>query len=340
MKKTIVIALLLLAGITLKAQINQQLIYGSWIKVKVTFTDNVELPNIVMRKYSYTRYTFSKTGKINIATVYNTYDSENNFGISDNIITVTNSAGYVMHEMRIDTLTADELILTDKGEEGFNDPQTLKTYFIPEVVFQRRAKFNTNEIGKLANGDTVYTESPKVYAKFKGSQNMQAYLSAQNVSMEGQEGYFKASFIVSKTGMVDSFKIISGINNDYDKAAVKWFNKNKKNWLPAILNGKAVNVKRIQEARYFTSARIEPTFRLDNDLKDALVQGNYQLALYFYNKALKILPDNITYIYCRAACKIVLNDADGLCDDLAKVQASGTMLLDGLIDKYCRPVKK
>lgn len=338
MKKTILITLLVLVFTGLKAQINESYLKGSWVKIKTTLNSNTELPDIYAIKYSYVKYTFTAPGKIGISTLYNTTGIINDFYLNDSVLVTNNKYG-ILNELKIIKLTANELVVVQKGEKGFNDPYALKFYLIPETDFQRKGVFTTHDISKLATGDTVYNESPKVYATFNGGDEIQTYLTKAGISMDQQEGHFKSSFIVMKTGEVDSLKILNGINADYDKQFVKWFTKNKKSWTAAKLNGKPVNVKMIKEMRYFTSDRMQPYFRYNTSADNALNQGNYRGALFFYDQALTYLPDNIDDIYKRAACKIILGATNDLCDDMAKIKASGAMLVDELIDKYCVPAK-
>jgi hypothetical protein len=337
MKKASFIFFILLHTICLKAQINTSNIYNTWVKVKTTYNDGGELPNVLIQKYSYTKYKLSNSGIINITIKYSGKGSDNKFFVIDSVLSVTSLDNNPVNELRVVKLTADEMVLSQKGATGADEASAFRFYFIPESVFQKKSKFAADEISTLATGDTVYQESPKVYAEFKGEESFQSFLSdrSEGTNMDGQEGYFKASFIVLKSGMVDSVKILNSINSDYDKQYIKWFNKNKKNWLPAMLNGKPVNIKRIEEIRYFTSARTQPVMRFNNNAYAALTEGNYEKALYYYNQALTYMPDNTEDMYKRAACKIALGITDGLCNDLIKVKATGTLLMDELVDKYC-----
>jgi TonB-like protein len=55
--------------------------------------------------------------------------------------------------------------------------------------------------------------------------------------------YFKISFVVSKNGLADDLNILEGADDELNKAFIKVFNKAKKDWKPAMLSGKPVNVQ-------------------------------------------------------------------------------------------------
>ena len=342
MKRITILILLLLFTANLRAQINDQLIYGTWIKVKVTYNDDKPLVYANIFKYSYAKYIFTSTGKVGINTGYETTVANNSFLTNDSTLIINSPLGFKMNEFHIAKLTGDELVLVQDNGDGYDKPDAWKIYLIPEKTFQKIHPFKNTDITIMANGDTVYKESPYIYATSTADGGFQNYMQnniSKAASMDGQEGNFKADFIITKTGKVDSLDIINGINPDYQKAFLKFFAKCQLNWQPALLNDKPVNVRMRIMFNYFTSDKMTPAMHLTTDAENAFKQGQYDIALHFYEESFQYRPDDIESIYKSTLCKLALGKADGVCDDLQKINASGTMIVDELINLVCTAKK-
>lgn len=343
MKKTIFPGLLLLlSSFSLKAQLNTQLLYNTWIKVKATYNNDKPIEYATAFKYSYTKYTFSSNGKVGINMAYSSNSLANSFLTNDSVILVSSSLGYELNRFKIMKLTADEMILVQGNGADFNQPGAWKIYLVTQDAFQRSHKFQSDEYSLMANRDTVYNESPYIYPEFTGGDSFQHYMQEQirkTVLMDQQEGHFIATFIVNKTGGIDSLKILNGINADFDKAFQKSFVKSQTLWKAAMLHGKAVSVKVSLDLKYFTSDKMMPAMRMNTDADNALWAGKYDIALHYYEQSLTYVPDDMSNIYKSALCKLALGRTDGVCEALVQINRSGTMIVDELIGLVCQPSK-
>lgn len=342
MKRYILFISLLLAASHTKAQINPQLLYNTWIKVKATYNNDKPIEYINIVKYSYVKYIFTNSGHNGINVGYTALSANNQFLINDSLITVTTPSGYPLNKFKIVKLSADELVIIQDDGSGFDKPDAWKFYLIPEKKFQNTHRFQPDEFSVMANGDTLYNVSQYVYPKF-GVDNDFQYEAQKNisasVSMDSQEGHFLATFIVTKNGTVDSLKILNGINPDFDKAFLRFFTKNLSNWKPATLAGKPVNVKNKITFNYTTSDKMIPIERARANAVQALQQRNFEIALHYYEEILTYTPDDYETLYKATLCKLALGRTDGTCEALAKVNGSTIMMVDELISLVCRSDK-
>ena len=103
---------------------------------------------------------------------------------------------------------------------------------------------------KLNNGKVMYKDSIYFFTdkmpEFKGgdtalfqylSKNIQYPAGEKNV-----EGTVYVSFIIEKNGLAKNTRLIRGIGEKFDKAALQLIN-NKPSWLPGSKHGKAVRVQ-------------------------------------------------------------------------------------------------
>jgi len=338
MKRITITIFLLLFSIGLKAQLNTQLLYNTWIKVKVTYNNNKPLVYANTFKYSYAKYIFRSDGKAAIKPHYSSDLLNDTFLINDSAIIVDAASGFQLNKFKIAKLSADSLILIGDNGSGLDSANAWKIYLIPQTVFQQTHKFQPDEYNITAKGDTIYNESPFVHPDFMGGEDFSIYIQNQisnTVFMNQQQGHFLATLIVNKAGGVDSLKIVNGINTDFDKAFMKSFAKCQAFWKPAILLGKAVNTKVTVKYNYWGADVMEPGMRLNENADDALNEGKFEIALHYYEESLTYLPDDISNIYKAALCKLALGRTDGVCEALAKVNHSGTMIVDELIGLVC-----
>lgn len=329
--------LLCLACGPLFAQINTDAIYGRWVKTGISYKDGGELPDENILKNTYVKYTFSAPDKMNISQEYYLNGTGLVFEISGNEIIMRSAAGSIMNEIRIVVLSGDKMVLLQKGYQGFDDPTALKYTFTRETTVQNRLTLNAGDIFTIKGSDTVYKQNPKVYASYKG-ESFQRFIYdhiGDGDYMTGRIGYEKASFIVSKTGVADSLRILESIDADFDKRFIKAFNKAKKDWKPAVLNSKYVPVEMFVELRYSTSDSVLPAQQYSEKALAAYREKDYQLALYYYDEALKKRADDTENLYNRGMCKKMLGNLAGACEDWKKIAALGKHEADELLAKYC-----
>jgi hypothetical protein len=326
-----------LVGHSLFAQVGTDNIYGSWVKTKLTYKNGTELPDENILKNTYVKYTFAAPDKINIAGVYFENGRPFMFEILNNEIILKTTVGSTINTIRIEELSADKMVLLQEGYQGFDDPTALKYTFVRETAFQNSLPLNAGDIYSVTASDTIYKENPKIYANYKGD-SFQRYLYdhiSDGNYMTGRNGHLAASFIVSKTGTADSLKIMESVDADFDKRFVKAFNKAKKDWQPAILNGKYVPVLMFMDLNYSTFGPAFSAGQYSDKGNIAFKQKDYQVALYYYDQALKNRPTDKEDLYNRGFCKKMLGNLAGACEDWKKIKELGGTQADDLLAKYC-----
>ena len=325
---------------SLSAQINKNSIYGTWVSSKVTYKDGRLLPDEHVLKYIYIKYQFSRSGTLNTALAYEEQGEESSFEINDGYLYTKFPQGGIMNTYRIESLK-DTLILTQQGPNGFDDPDNLKFYFIPESIYQKSLLLHADDIFSIRSQDTIYKQCRKIYAKYNG-RSLQRYIYEgikNQISMDGRTGYLKATFIVSKTGIADSVKILEGVDDEFDKRFIKVFNRSRKEWKPATLNGKPVTVQMRVELRYSTSVTMIPSYFATQKASEAYNNKDYELAIYYYDKALLTTPTDKENLYRRGMSKFQLGNKDAACEDWNNAKAIGlgsNIAIDAMIEKYCK----
>lgn len=331
--------LLLLALLhqTLFAQVKTNLIYDSWVATHVSYKDGAELPDDNLLKYNFTKYTFTTPDKINISFAYAEKGTPYLFEITGNLLMLKTEAGGAINTLSIEELTPEKLVLLQRGVSGFDDPTAIKYEFKREADYQRALPLTANDVYRISGSDTIYRESPKIYAAFKGD-SFQSFLTESMGSGSGdnKSGRILTSFVVSDKGVADSLTILESLGAPYDKAYTRAFYKAKNKWNPAQLNGKKVKVRMMQEIRYFTSDMMLPAYTYTRDANAAFEEQKYELALYYFDKALNKVPTDKENLYKRGICKQMLGNQPGACEDWQMVKKLGGSTVDTLLAKYCK----
>ena len=154
--------------------------------------------------------------------------------------------------------------------------------------------------------------------------------------MSNRVAHFVASFIVSKKGVADSLQFLENVDAEFDKRFVKVFNKARQDSKPAVLNGKFVNVKMMIDLRYSTSETTIPAYFAAQKALAAFNNKNYEVAEYFYNKAIETEPQDKQSIYQRGMCKYLFGNKSGACEDWNKAKALGSnTTIETVMTKFC-----
>lgn len=225
--------------------------------------------------------------------------------------------------------------------DGFDDPDNLTFYFVPEPVYQNGLTLHSDDIFSIHSRDTIYKQCRKIYAKYKG-QSFQKYIYEgirDQISMDGLAGHLVATFIVSKTGIADSVRILEGIDDEFNKRFIKVFNRSRKDWKPATINEKPVSVQMTVELLYSTSAATIPSYFATQKANEAYKNRDYEVAIYYYDKALQAKPIDKENLYRRGTCKFQLGNKEAACEDWNKAKAIGlgnNIAIDAMIEKYCK----
>ncbi|RZL17307.1 MAG: hypothetical protein EOO89_08525, partial [Pedobacter sp.] len=233
----------------------------------------------------------------------------------------------------------DTLNILRKGPKGFADPDALLYTFVREPLVQlSRSKVSAADF-TVTGKDTVYNQSSMLYAKFFLPSGFEDYALDEIKDKAGEQGtaVFRMSFIVDKNGVADSVKVIKGIWQAYDELYLKAFKKAKTKWKPALLNGKPVAVRMFAEAKYVSSAMIQPSNVYSSQGDEFYNNGKFDVAVQYFDAALKNYPDNETNLFKRGICKLRLDDIPGALADLKAVkEMRGDLQVDKLIEEYSK----
>lgn len=105
------------------------------------------------------------------------------------------------------------------------------------------------DIIPISKDNTIYQEVDQMPEYVNGMTDFYGYIQ-KNLKYPEQakqldvEGKVYIEFVVSKTGTIESAKVLRGIGSGCDEAALEVF-QNSPNWKPGIKNGEAVNVKMV-----------------------------------------------------------------------------------------------
>lgn len=322
--------LMLFVYLTSIAQTQNQL-YGNWVKTKVTYKSGREFTDDDTRKYEYLKFSFTAPDKFALAYSYDYKGGSHDFKVNNNILQ------YGANHVLIEKLTTDSLIFIQELNGGFDNPDCLRYYFAAEPFYQKSISLTANDVVSVKGTDTLYRASEKIYASFIEYKGFRQLASDAVKGLQGQtpiNDHFLATFTINKAGEAENLQVINGINPEFDKQFTKVFGRNKKKWIPATHNGRVVDVQ-MKEEIYFTNYSKYPVYQRYSELgTDAMYKGDYMLALFNFNKALKSYAQGDLY-YKMALCDIVLGNIDEACSYILKSEALDYTPATGLKKKYC-----
>ncbi|WP_316823083.1 energy transducer TonB [Pedobacter gandavensis] len=327
--------ILTLSVFTVQAQTK---LYGSYVATKISYLSDDELPEDNILKYTYTKYTFSNSDRISSSGVYSEIGTNFLFAIEGNRLIIKSEAGAVINTMKIMESTANKLVLVSSASNGsLEDPWAIKYTLYNEQFLQSKLPLTPDDIFSIKGTDTLYKSGQKIYAQFQGP-SFQQYMYEQlgKKKMNIRNGQLLSTFIIDKNGHPDSLRIIQGINPKFDAEYIKAFNSSKNKWQPAKLNNENVKVLMSQELKYLSTEEGIPTYFLSQKANKAYKDKDYELALYYYDKALELKNDDIVNLYRRGICRQVLGNLKGACADWIKIQALGNPTANELLLKYCK----
>jgi tetratricopeptide (TPR) repeat protein len=337
MKYLIVLSLCLIT-LTVSAQLKAKQLLGTWVKANITYADGTGLADENVLKYSYFKYNFSNPSNVSASIAYFETGQQNQFELNQDVLYIKSPEGGLMNSLKVESLN-DTLILIQRDINGSIRPASLKYYFVPEQTYQNSIELKAGDIQSVVANDTIYKQSPKIYAKYNGA-SFQSFIYSgikESISMQDREGHFVATFVVSKAGIADSLKIIQKIDDKFAKRFVKVFNSAKKDWKPAMLNGKAVSVLMFVDLGYSTSVTAIPNYFLSQKGNAAYTAQDYATALYYFDQALEKAPRDKENLLKRGVCRMMLGNSKGACEDWNYINTlGGTTSAQAMLIKYCR----
>lgn len=91
-----------------------------------------------------------------------------------------------------------------------------------------------------------------------------------------------------------------------------------------------------QSLKYLTSEQTLPLYFNSQKANTAYNNHDYELALFYYDRALEMKTDEVENLYRRGICKQILGNLKGACADSAKIQVMGSKIADELLTNYCK----
>ncbi len=122
-------------------------------------------------------------------------------------------------------------------------------------------------------------------------------------------------FTVTPKGRLTKFKVLNSLSPEIDKELYRVLRMTSGKWNPGILEGKPVEMRQEVSINFF----IDPIQFIIADAKDYLEKGNKLMysknkprkAIYFYDKGIRLLPNDETLLAARGLCKFKLGDKNG-----------------------------
>lgn len=316
----------------------QTKLVGSYVATKVNYLSGEDLPDDNILKYTYTKYTFLPDGQIGISGTYENRSTGYFFTVKGNRLIIKTEAGSTINTLRIMESSEDKLVLISGSQTGaLDDPHSIQYTLFNEKFIQKKIPLTPNDIFKITGNDTIYKSCQKIYAAFQGP-SFQEYIYTEvgKKKLEPKDVELVSTFIINENGRPDSLRILQGISAKFDAEYIKAFNSARNMWLPAQHNGRNVKVMMNLKLQYLSSAVALPSYFSSKKANDAYYKEDYELALYHYDKALEVNPNDAESLYRRGICKQKLGNIKGACEDWTKLQQMGRDTANELLLKYCK----
>ncbi|MDQ7947980.1 MAG: hypothetical protein REI78_02555 [Pedobacter sp.] len=328
--------LLLFLIVFLEKAYGQQILQGSYVATKVSYLSDDELPEEHILKYTYVKYTFTRPDQLNISNLYSDMGRQFAFELKGNRLLVKSPEGSLMNTLRILENDENKLVLIMASQTGaFDSPTSIKYTLYREALIQKNMPLTADDIFSVSARDTVYRAGQKIYAKFNGpSFREYMYDQMRRFDLHGEE--FISTYIIDENGQPDSLKIIKGVSQKFDDAYTRAFKATKNRWQAAYLNGKNVKVLMQETLTYLTSEVVLPAYQYSTVANTAFNKEDYQLAMFYYDKALAVKADEVECLFRRGICKQKLGNLSGACGDWKQVKAYGSPIATGLLATYCK----
>lgn len=157
-----------------------------------------------------------------------------------------------------------------------------------------------------------------------------------------EEGTSVVQFLVTAKGEVTEVKVINSVSRDIDREVERVLISTSGLWKPAIENGQPVAKVR-EVSIVFAPGELNPEQKFFKEARACLAQGNKQFflknnsknALYFYDRAVRYIPNDKGLLATRGMCRYQLGDRAGACSDWIRIRSLGGMEGDSYLDNFC-----
>jgi TonB family protein len=184
-------------------------------------------------------------------------------------------------------------------------------------------------------------------AKNEGQSYLKSYLLnhleyPESSLQWNEEGTSVVQFLVTAKGEVTDVMVINSVSRDIDREVERALISTSGMWKPATENGQPVAKER-ELSIVFAPGELAPEQKFFKQAREYLAQGNKQLfvkknnknALYFYDRAVRYIPNDKGLLVTRGMCKYQLGDKAGACRDWNRIKSLGGMEGDTYLDKFC-----
>lgn len=318
----------------------KKLLEGDWIKVSASYADGRPLENINPMRYIYLKYSF-KGDKAAIISYYSVSGMYLPYQTNGKQLKITSAFGLQL-DLKLTYLTADTLIIIQQSTLGANDRDNTILTFVKESVYKAQAP-KAQDILVSAQGDTVYKAGPIVHPVFDEpdgygrylQKNMRSY-KKYNVVNAPEDSDFFATFIVRKTGIIDSITIIKGLGDDFNQEFIEVCKKSAKKWSVALRNNVAVDAKMTYETTFNFLEDFVKINKLMANGRQKATEGDYDAAINYYDRILTRNPREEKALINRAECYLKLDNVKAACEDYERLKSFGFASGEDLAAKYCR----
>jgi TonB family protein len=149
------------------------------------------------------------------------------------------------------------------------------------------------------------------------------------------------TFVVTSEGKISQIKLLRGVAsdtlNELANEAIRVLSIMPA-WNPGTQNDKPVYVQYNLPVRFSLKGVPAESNNPDNytEGNKFFKEGNYELALQSYDKAISENKNNINAFYNRGVCNLKLNRNEQACIDFKSAVALGDKESQSLIDKFCK----
>lgn len=264
---------------------------------------------------------------------------------------------------RIEKLTNYEFVFT-QILENIPDYQLRRYHYLATQesssdYFNRR--FITSNLKIQSNGDSVYAFSKYIFPKFKSNREdafrglvfntfedvyEQSYDLIESVFNfpEKKKGSFKVAFVISKKGILKDISIKESSDSSYNARLQQAILQTRKLWIPADIDGKAVDVLFNYEFNYNDKQdESEDNKYFDPTIYQSLLERgdrqiekkNYIKAIKLYTKCILMKDDAFDALYKRADAYFTLKVEKNACSDWNYLATKGQKKAEDLFLKNC-----
>jgi TonB family protein len=226
--------------------------------------------------------------------------------------------------------------------------QERKRHMLPEVVVTPPRFTGTEDVLTKLQGEGIGYLKDYLISHIQYPENS---LSWQ------EEGTEVVKFIVTPKGEVTDMSVINSVSPEIDKEVLRVLASTSGMWKPASNNGNPIAIEK-EISIAFSADDPNPADRFVGLAKYNFIKGNKMLflhkvdkktsnfynlviqkdnkkALYYFNNAVRYVPNDKGLLVSRGVCKYQLGDKAGACKDWKRIKALGGIEGDSFLDNFC-----